>query len=145
VKEANSTHTHFSNDLCCSKKICTFLLQICQSEWILKFVLNVKNWFNAKKETFHSVYLLITEIYTYWSYGDGIALPRTQKGNSSEMESMFYVHYNFHARDYCDDWWHIWVQHLSGFMSICQLQRVLVKWLLHRKYIAKFQSFTFVS
>jgi len=27
---------------------------------------------NAKKEAFFSAYLLITEIYTYWSYGDGI-------------------------------------------------------------------------
>jgi len=44
-----------------------------QSEWFLAFVLNVKNCFNAKKETFSSVYLLITEIYTYLSYGDGIA------------------------------------------------------------------------
>jgi len=49
-------------------------------------MLNVKNCFNTKKETFLSVYLLITKIYIYWSYGDGIALPKTQKSNSSEME-----------------------------------------------------------
>jgi len=78
--------SNFSRDFRCSKTIFTFLLQIIWSEWLLTFVLNVKNCFNAKKEIFLSVYLLITEIYTYWSYGDGIALPRTRKSNSSEMK-----------------------------------------------------------
>jgi len=77
---------NFSSDFHCSKTIFTFLLQIMQSEWFLVFVLNMKNCFNAKKETLSSVYLLITEVYTYLSYGDDIALPRTQKSNSSEME-----------------------------------------------------------
>jgi len=49
-------------------------------------MLNVKNCFNAKKETFSFAYLLIIEIYTYQSYGDGIALQRTRKSNSSKKE-----------------------------------------------------------
>jgi len=133
----------FSSDFCCIKTIFTFLLQIIRSEWFLMFMLNVKNCFSAKKETLSSVYLLITEIYTYWSYEHGIALPRTRKSNSSEI--MFYVHYNFHAQDYCDDWWHIWAWHLSGFMSTRQLQRVVAKWLLHRKCIGKIRSFIILS
>jgi len=66
-------------------------------------MLNVKNYFNTNKETFLSAYLLITEIYTYLSYGDGIALPRTQKKQQQRDGNpcMFYVHYNFHAQDYC--------------------------------------------
>jgi len=86
VKEAKATSMRFLSDFHCSKKICTFLLQISQSEWFLTFMQNVKNYFNTKKETFSSAYLLITKIYTYWSYGDYIGLPRTQKNNSSEME-----------------------------------------------------------
>jgi len=76
----------FSSDFCCIETIFIFLLQIIWNKWFLTFMLNVKNCFNAKKETLSSTYLLITDIYTYWSYGDGIALPRTQKSNSSEME-----------------------------------------------------------
>jgi len=76
----------FSNDFCCIKTTFTFLLQIIQSKWFLMFVLSVKNCFNTKKETLSSVYLLITEIYPYWSYGDGIDLPITWKSNSSKME-----------------------------------------------------------
>jgi len=57
--------SNFSSDFHCIKSIFTFLLQIIRSEWFLTFVLNVKNCFNAKKETFSSVYLLITEIYAY--------------------------------------------------------------------------------
>jgi len=83
--------SNFSRDFRCSKTTFTFLLHIIRSEWFLTFVLNVNNCFNTKKETFLSVYLLITEIYTYWSYGDGIALPRTWKSNSSEMEIPCFV------------------------------------------------------
>jgi len=57
--------SNFSSDFRCIKTRFTFLLQIIQSEWSLTFVLNVKICFNAKKETFSSMYLLITEIYTY--------------------------------------------------------------------------------
>jgi len=57
--------SNFLSDFCCSKTIFTFLLQITRREWFLAFMLNVKNCFNAKKETFSSVYLLITEICTY--------------------------------------------------------------------------------
>jgi len=100
--------------------IFTFLLQIAWSKQLLMFVLNVKRYFNIKKDAFLSAYLLITDIHTYWSYGDGIALPRTWKGKSSEMKSMFCVKYNFKHKiivmvdDRCDRW-HIWVQHLFGF------------------------------
>jgi len=78
--------SNFSSDFCCVKTICTFFLQIIRSEWFLTFMLNVKKCFNTKKEMFSSVYLLIIEICTYWSYGDGIALPRTGKNNSSEVK-----------------------------------------------------------
>jgi len=88
-----------------------------EAKWFLTFMLNVKNCFNTKAEAFSSAYLLITEIYTSWSYGDGIAPPKTEKATAARWKSMFYVHYNFHAQDYCDDGWCIWVQHLSGFMS----------------------------
>jgi len=143
VKEAKATGTQFLSDFCCNKNIllCTFLLQISWNIWFLTFVLNLKNCFNAKKETFSSMYLLITEIYTYWIYGDSIALPRTWKATAARWKSMFYAHYNFHSQDYCGDWWQIWAWHLSGFMLTCQLQSVVVKWLLHWKCIAKFQSF----
>jgi len=116
-KEPKVTGTRFLSNFRCNKNICTFLLQISRSKWFLMFTLNVKKCFNTKKEAFLSAYLLITEIYTYWSYGDGIALPRTGKSTAVRWKSMFYVHYNFHAQDYCDDWWRIWACHLSGFMS----------------------------
>ena len=48
--------SNFTRDFCCIKTIFTFLLQIIRSKWFLTFVLNVKNCFNAKKETFSSVY-----------------------------------------------------------------------------------------
>jgi len=77
---------NFSRDFRCIKTIFTFLLQIIRRKWFLMLMLNLKNCFNAKKETFSSVYFLITAIYTYWSYGDGIALAGTRKSNSSKME-----------------------------------------------------------
>jgi len=49
-------------------------------------MLNVKRCFNANKKALLSAYLLIIEIHTYWSYGDGIALPKTWKSNSNKME-----------------------------------------------------------
>jgi len=57
--------SNFPSDFCCNKNIFTFILQISRSEWLLTFVLNVKKCLNAKRETLLSVYLLITEIYTY--------------------------------------------------------------------------------
>jgi len=63
---------------------------------------------NANKEAFSFAYFLITEIHTNWSYGDGRALDSYQeleKATAASWKSMFYVHYNFHAREYCDDWW----------------------------------------
>jgi len=51
-------------------------------------MLNV-SYIKAKKEALSFVYLLIIEINIYWSYGDSIALPRTWKCNSSEMEPCF--------------------------------------------------------
>ena len=50
---------------------------------------------NSKNKAFLSTYFLISEIHTYWHYGDGIAQPRTWKESSSEMEIHFYVHNNF--------------------------------------------------
>jgi len=38
--------------------------------------------FNAKKEALSFVYLLITEIHTYWSYGDSTAQPRLEKATA---------------------------------------------------------------
>jgi len=69
-------------------KIYIFILflQISRSEQLLTFVMNMKRCINTKKKALLLVYLLITEIPSYWSYGDGIALPRTWKSNSSEME-----------------------------------------------------------
>jgi len=55
----------FPSDFRCNKNIFTFILQISQSERLLTFLLNAKKCLNAKKETLSSVYLLITEIYTY--------------------------------------------------------------------------------
>jgi len=67
------------------------------------------------------------------------------KVTAARWKSMFCVHYNFCAQDYCDDWWCIWVRHLSGFMSTHQLQRIVLKRLLHRKCIAKFRNFIILS
>jgi len=57
------------------------------------FMLNVKRYYNTKKEAFSSTYLLITEIHTYWSYGDGIAHQKLAKATATRWKSMFYVHY----------------------------------------------------
>jgi len=67
AKETKATGKQFSKPFHCSKTILTFLLQIIQNEWLLTIVLNVKRCFNAKRETFSSAYLLITEIHTYCS------------------------------------------------------------------------------
>jgi len=85
-REVTRQVNKFSCDFHCSKTILTFFLQIIRSERLLTIVLNVKRCFNTNKEPFLSAYLLITGIHTYWTYGDGIALPRTWKSNSNKME-----------------------------------------------------------
>jgi len=50
-------------------------------------MLNVKRCFNAKKEALSSMYLLPTEIHTYQSYGDGIALPKNLKKQQQQDEN----------------------------------------------------------
>jgi len=108
---------NFPSDFYCNKNIIIFFLQISRSEQLLKFVPNMKRYINANQEL--------------------------EKATAVWWKSMFYVHHNFCAQDYCDDWWCIWVQHLSGFMLTHQLQSVVVKQLLNRKCIANFKASQF--
>ena len=102
--------------------------------------------FNAKKEEFSSTYLLITEIYTYWklwrwhSSTKNLKKQQQQDGNICFMFTIIFVHKIM----YCDQERCIWTWHLSGFMFLCSLVWVVVKWVLHRKCIGKFHSFLLV-
>jgi len=98
-KEVRRQVSNFSSDFHCSKSIFTFLLQIIQSERLLMIKLNVKKCFNANEETFLSAYLLITEIHTCWSCGDGIRSStknlkkqQQQDGNPCFMFTIILVH-----------------------------------------------------
>ena len=91
--------SNFSSDLCCIKTIFTFLLQIIRSEWFLTFMLNAKNCFNSKKETFLSMYLLITEIYSYllklwrwYSTTKNLKKQQQRDGNPCFMFTKIFVH-----------------------------------------------------
>jgi len=62
-------------------------------------MLNVKRYFNINEEAFSSAYLLITEIHTYWSYGDGICSStknlkkqQQQDGNPCFMFTIIFMH-----------------------------------------------------
>jgi len=93
----------FPSDFRCNKNIFTFILQISRNEWLLTFVLNAKKCLDVKKETLSSTYLLITEI-TLTEVMEMVELyQELEKATAARWKSIFYVHYNFRAQDYCDD------------------------------------------
>jgi len=141
AKKVRQQVSNFSCDFHCSKTVLTFFLQIIWSKWLLTIVLNVKRCFNTNKQALSSAYLLITEIlhllklWRWYSSTKNFEKQQQQDRNPCFMFTIIFVY-------------KIIVMIDDAFRCntcLTLYQRVVVKWLLHRKYIGKIRNFIILS